>query len=692
MTLKKISWIAIGLLVLISCIVSPVCAEQVYINTMPASEYYLNQTLQFTFPSGANLDALCTQYGQGGADYQSGNYPNYYLFIYNQIYHGYGSSVRNGVTASVLLTNAGTGLSLSSYNNTPIEASGGCRYGSINWWLGTFYYASPPFRATINATPTSGMVPLSVYFTGGTQYNTPASQWLWSFGDGYTTSAQNATHVYSAVGNYTVSLAISNGVDTSLASQTITVSAPSNYFIPVTISDALSGNLIFNSSLSSKEYGTSSAHNWTGSYGSFNVTGKGPNGINPIQYGDYIYLMGTAPGYVENDINYHVTIPGHDMFVKNIPLAPLYLAPISGESTMILDVYNNANGAPITGAYVVSAIGTSSWKTGYTDSRGVFIQSNISASEHVTVTVSASGYQTGTLNYYAPSGGTNYVSLGLNSGITVDNFWPVTIVDASTGYAISNSELDVKEDLSSAAWYNRTSTTGKFNVTGVGENATAPIVNNMDVYLLGQASGYITYGYVIMMSADNNKVTQTIPLYSLDKTPASGEFSASYKSYDAVTTRSLSGVSIAQDCSGTYKTGTTNSAGVYTTYNNTAGTCTWTASKTGYTPTTGTVTGTSGESKTILVAISSTSVNPTVTATQTITGTSTPSTAIGRASAAIDFWSNGLQIISEFAYVIVLFTLLWTFIYVAGGNIPGFKARGGFLGKLPGIFGKKGKR
>lgn len=525
--------------------------------------------------------------------------------------------------------------------------------------------------ANFDATPASGIVPLSVIFNDTSTAYPSVTSWLWNFGDGYTATTQNATHVYTAVGNYSASLAIATSTGkTASISKTITVSAPSNYWIPVTVSDALTGNLIPNASLSSEEYGTSAAHNWTGSYGTFNVTGKGSAGLDPIQYGDYIYLMGSASGYSPNDIKYHVTIPGADMFVKNVPLCPLYLAPVSGESTMILDVYNNVTGAPLAGAYVTAG-DESSWRTGYTDNRGVFVYSNISSSRSLTVTATASGYQTGTLTYYAPTGGVNYVSLGLDPGTTVSNYWPVTIVDSTTGYAIANSELDVKEDLSGAAWYNRTSVDGKFNVTGVGANATAPIVNNMDVYLYGQASGYTPQGYVIMMSSDNNKILQQVALAPSSISPIDGQFTATYQVYDKTSTKSLSGVSMSQYCSGLTKIGTTNSAGVFITQNNTAGTCSYTAAKSGYTTVTGSFAGASGGTPTITVPMSPTSVNPTVTATTTAAPTVNP-TATGAEGA-----QNAIDLLGSYAYTFmvlgifsVFMWLFWSVLYnMTGGNI-----------------------
>lgn len=74
--------------------------------------------------------------------------------------------------------------------------------------------------AAFSASASSGSVPLVVQFTDQST-NTPTS-WLWDFGDGATSTAQNPTHTYSTAGTYTVVLAVSNsgGSDATPSSST----------------------------------------------------------------------------------------------------------------------------------------------------------------------------------------------------------------------------------------------------------------------------------------------------------------------------------------------------------------------------------------------------------------------------------------------------------------------------------------
>jgi PKD repeat protein len=89
--------------------------------------------------------------------------------------------------------------------------------------------------ADFSAAPTSGPAPLPVAFSdlsvGG-----PTS-WLWSFGDGATSTARNPVHTYAAQGVYNVSLTVGNGVGSDALTRTgyVSVSAPLpiNTFTPV---------------------------------------------------------------------------------------------------------------------------------------------------------------------------------------------------------------------------------------------------------------------------------------------------------------------------------------------------------------------------------------------------------------------------------------------------------------------------
>lgn len=80
--------------------------------------------------------------------------------------------------------------------------------------------------ADFTAAPTAGVVPLTVAFTNTSSGDYDQS--LWSFGDGYTSTLQHPSHVYTSVGVYTVDLTVSGpgGVDTATQEDLIQVYEP----------------------------------------------------------------------------------------------------------------------------------------------------------------------------------------------------------------------------------------------------------------------------------------------------------------------------------------------------------------------------------------------------------------------------------------------------------------------------------
>ena len=67
-------------------------------------------------------------------------------------------------------------------------------------------YASrfAPLRAGFTATPTVGTVPLRVEFTDASTPTGIADEWLWSFGDGVTSTLASPVYTYTQTGVYTV--------------------------------------------------------------------------------------------------------------------------------------------------------------------------------------------------------------------------------------------------------------------------------------------------------------------------------------------------------------------------------------------------------------------------------------------------------------------------------------------------------
>jgi PKD repeat protein len=90
--------------------------------------------------------------------------------------------------------------------------------------------ANQPPTATASATPTSGLAPLAVTFTGsGSDPDGTIASYAWVFGDGGTSNAQNPSHTYQTAGNFNATLTVTdnNGM-TGSSSVAISASSAGN--------------------------------------------------------------------------------------------------------------------------------------------------------------------------------------------------------------------------------------------------------------------------------------------------------------------------------------------------------------------------------------------------------------------------------------------------------------------------------
>lgn len=85
----------------------------------------------------------------------------------------------------------------------------------------TYTYGAIQPTATFESNVTRAMAPATVQFND-TSAGCPTA-WSWDFGDGATSDERHPTHTYEEVGEYTVSLTVTNDAGTSSTTQTISV-------------------------------------------------------------------------------------------------------------------------------------------------------------------------------------------------------------------------------------------------------------------------------------------------------------------------------------------------------------------------------------------------------------------------------------------------------------------------------------
>ena len=226
------------------------------------------------------------------------------------------------------------------------------------------------------------------------------------------------------------------------------------------------------------------------------------------------------------------------------------------------------------------------------------------------------------------------ITLTSSQNIPTTNTVNFTVIDASTSASIAGSNLSVLQTrsasglISGAPWWNQTSATGKFSVSGLGTGGLQSLLFGDQIYAEGSAEGYVSNSLNLYIGSETIGSTQYIPLTLNEYAPGVGYFTVIYSAYDSTTSNAMSGVSVKQYCSGLTKVGTTNSAGIFSTYNNSVGTCSYTASKSGYTTITKSFTGTSQQILNIEIPMSASSINPTVTTTRTSTTVTGPTTVV----------------------------------------------------------------
>lgn len=147
--------------------------------------------------------------------------------------------------------------------------------------------------AQFQATPRIGCAGMTVQFTNTTNQNNIVG-FLWLFGDGTSSTLQNPTHTYNAIGNYPVSLVVTNSfgcVDTTTKLNYITIVDPTtNYTLPDTIKICLGDPYTFYDP-------TAISNSWNWDFGDGN-TSTLQNGSNLYQNaGIYtVTLTTTMPG------------------------------------------------------------------------------------------------------------------------------------------------------------------------------------------------------------------------------------------------------------------------------------------------------------------------------------------------------------------------------------------------------------
>ncbi|WP_428241259.1 glycoside hydrolase family 6 protein [Gynuella sp.] len=168
--------------------------------------------------------------------------------------------------------------------------------------------------AAAQATPTTGNAPLAVSFSasGSTDADGDTLTYSWSFGDGTTGTGVTAAHTYSAAGDYTATVTVSDGSLTDTASVNITVTTESGNTPPnaVISSDVRGGKapvvVAFDASDSTDADNDPLTYSWVFGDGS---TGTGPNPSHLFSDpGSYVVTVTVSDGQDSDQASTTITV------------------------------------------------------------------------------------------------------------------------------------------------------------------------------------------------------------------------------------------------------------------------------------------------------------------------------------------------------------------------------------------------
>ena len=203
---------------------------------------------------------------------------------------------------------------------------------------GTIFLNSSACLASFTANMTSGTVPLAVQFNDNS-FGSPI-QWNWSFGDSANSTQQNPVHTYTAPGNYTVTLTVSNNINSNTTVETNYITV---YGVRQPVADftanKTSGNVPLAVQFTDTSSGGPTSWNWSFGDGTFSTA------ENPIHLysfnGTFTVLL-----YVSNSAGSNISSAPAFVVTGQLPVANFTANPVSGSSPLTVQFTDLSTGSP----------------------------------------------------------------------------------------------------------------------------------------------------------------------------------------------------------------------------------------------------------------------------------------------------------------------------------------------------------
>ncbi|MGC8725115.1 MAG: PKD domain-containing protein [Thermoplasmata archaeon] len=325
--------------------------------------------------------------------------------------------------------------------------------------------------STIIAKPTSGNVPLNVSFSAQVSGGNAPYTYTWSFGDGNSGTGVSVSHVYNQIGNYTVTLKVSDSSGNTATSNTVIKVIPNSVALNVSINATpMSGNAPLNVSFMSTVRGGNAPYSYSWSFGD-GAQGTTAN-VNHIftNSGTYNTVL-TVTDSSGNKASSNVTISVTGNSSNVTPLLVKASANVtSGTIPLNVQFYGNATGG----------IAPYSWKWTFGDGATSTSQNPthlypVSGNYTVNLTVTDSNGNSRSsviyINALNPNSAPTYSVTFKSNGLPSNQSFSVTF--NGTTQSSSNGQVSFTEPngtyqytVTSPSGYNATPSSGTITVNG----------------------------------------------------------------------------------------------------------------------------------------------------------------------------------------------------------------------------------
>lgn len=190
---------------------------------------------------------------------------------------------------------------------------------------------SSPFNVIINASLTSGYVPLAVDFTSSVSGGTSPYSYSWDFGDGNTSSEQNPSHTYINAGEYTVILTVTDST-TNQASDSLIITAIESAS-PLSISASASptsGQVPLSVSFTASVSGGTSPYSYSWNFGDGSTSSQQNPSHTYNNAGQYTVTL-TVTDSNNSQASDSLTITGTSNPTYNLAISAVTGSPAPGE-------------------------------------------------------------------------------------------------------------------------------------------------------------------------------------------------------------------------------------------------------------------------------------------------------------------------------------------------------------------------